>query len=157
MVLLNGRDEVLVFRHIGERRSYWVLPGGEVGEGESWVEAAAREMWEERGISGVPIGPLLWTRRAPGHQNSQALISDERDDLVRCGMQEVTNARQLAEEKRISTRNQWWSPAAIQALRDRFHLERLADLLLSAVENQISPSPLSRPKSSRPGLSGPSH
>lgn len=61
------------------------------------------------------------------------------------------------EEKRISTRNQWWSPAAIQALRDRFHLERLADLLLSAVENQISPSPLSRPKSSRSGLPGPSH
>ncbi len=135
-----------MFRHTGEHRSYWVLPGGGVEDGESWEDAALREMWEETGISGVPIGPLLWTRRARHFYNGHEMLADERYYLVRCGMQTVTNEHQFEDEKRHYTRNEWWSLAGIRASSDTFYPERLADLLLPVVEGHISPSPLLLPE-----------
>jgi 8-oxo-dGTP pyrophosphatase MutT (NUDIX family) len=146
VVLLNDRNEVFLFRHTGKHRTYWVLPGGGVEEGETWEEAAAREMWEETGISGVPIGPLLWTRHAPGQYNDQDLISDERYYLVRCGMQVTTNAFQLDDEKRVYTHQEWWSVPMIQASGETFYPERLAELLLPVIEGPVSPMPILIPE-----------
>ncbi len=123
-----------------------MLPGGGLEEGESWEDAALREMWEETGISGVPIGPLLWTRRANDHYHGEPILQDERYYLVRCGMQTITNEYQLEEEKRIYTRHEWWSLAGIRASGDTFYPERLADLLLPVIQNRISPSPLALPE-----------
>lgn len=146
IVLLNDRDEVCLFLHTGKLRSYWMLPGGGVEDGESWEDAALREMWEETGISGVPIGPLLWTRRARQRYNGRMLLADERYYLVRCGMQTVTNEYQFEEEKRLYTRHAWWSLPGIRTSSDTFYPERLADLLLPIVEDRISPSPLLLPE-----------
>ncbi len=53
-----------MFRHTGRTRTYWVLRGGGVEPGESGEQAVLCEMWEETGIEGLPLGPLLWTRSA---------------------------------------------------------------------------------------------
>jgi 8-oxo-dGTP pyrophosphatase MutT (NUDIX family) len=46
---LDGGVEVLLIR---TRAGLWTLPGGRVDEGESPAEAAAREAFEEAGVSG---------------------------------------------------------------------------------------------------------
>jgi ADP-ribose pyrophosphatase YjhB (NUDIX family) len=145
-VLLNDRDEVFLFRHTGRDRSYWVVPGGGVEPGETWEDAAMREMWEETGISGVSLGPLLWTRRAPDRHEGAEVISDERYYLVRCGEQVVSNEFQLEQEKRIYTRSGWWRVEAIHASSETFYPDRLAELLLPVIEGWISPSPLRLPE-----------
>ena len=146
VVLVNDRDEVFLFRHTGKYRTYWVVPGGGVEEGESWEEAAIREMWEETGISGVPLGPLLWTRRAHDRYSGQEVISDERYYLVRCGMQDVTNAFQLEDEKRVYTRSVWWSIDGIRASRETFYPDRLAELLVPIIEGRLNPDPILLPE-----------
>lgn len=47
-IVYRPRGEILLVRHEGIDR--WVLPGGEVDDGESYREAAERELGEEAGV-----------------------------------------------------------------------------------------------------------
>ncbi len=54
-----GGMAILMVRHPG----FWTLPGGGVEPGESWEEAAVRELVEETGLPGQ-VQRHLWTRTA---------------------------------------------------------------------------------------------
>lgn len=61
VVLLYNGDEALHVLLV-ERRSppyegCWALPGGHLNDGEEFIDAAARELWEETGIRLTPTLP----------------------------------------------------------------------------------------------------
>jgi 8-oxo-dGTP diphosphatase len=57
--LIRRGDTVLLCNHTKMGRSYWLLPGGGVEEGESMHVALARELAEECGLEGVALeGPI---------------------------------------------------------------------------------------------------
>lgn len=146
VVLLNERDAVFLFRHTGRYRTYWVLPGGGVEAGETCEEAATREMWEETGIIGIPLGPLLWTRHAVNRDGSIPYIEDERYYLVRCGMPEITSENQLESEKTAYTAHGWWSLERIRASPDTFWPAGLADLLEPVIAGSLPKEPIRLPE-----------
>ncbi|GMK41412.1 hypothetical protein PCCS19_44680 [Paenibacillus sp. CCS19] len=54
--LIVKDNEVLLVRiNYGANKGYWMLPGGFVEEGESFEEAAIREVKEETGIDAIPV------------------------------------------------------------------------------------------------------
>jgi ADP-ribose pyrophosphatase len=55
LVLENGRI-LLVKRAYSPGRGLWSIPGGHVELGESVLEAAVRELREETGLEGEPLG-----------------------------------------------------------------------------------------------------
>jgi len=56
---LIHNEVILMVRHAEPTRSYWTLPGGGVEAGETFAEAAEREVFEETGLR-VRAVRLLW-------------------------------------------------------------------------------------------------
>lgn len=58
----------LVGRRPDEKRhgGLWEFPGGKVDPGESWLEAAHRELSEELDMDAVAVGALLLSVQDPG-------------------------------------------------------------------------------------------
>lgn len=64
VAVLDREDRVLLLRSVdpvdASRGEWWELPGGGIEAGETTAEAAARELYEETGLTGVEMGPVVW-------------------------------------------------------------------------------------------------
>ena len=56
VVVCKYNDKWVFSRKKG--KTSWEIPGGHIEEGESWLEAAKREMFEETGATDVSITPI---------------------------------------------------------------------------------------------------
>jgi 8-oxo-dGTP diphosphatase len=61
-VVLAPPADVLLVRFEFPTGTRWALPGGGIDAGETPLEALRRELDEEVGLTGVEIGPHIWTR-----------------------------------------------------------------------------------------------
>jgi 8-oxo-dGTP pyrophosphatase MutT (NUDIX family) len=68
LVVLDEQGQILLFHtrspDYPELGTWWEPPGGGIDPGESYVEAAVRELREETGLVADTVGPATWTRTA---------------------------------------------------------------------------------------------
>ncbi len=62
ILMVKYEEEIFIDPSRPEIKDYWVLPGGGLEAGESFEEAASRELNEETGIR-AKIGQWIWTCR----------------------------------------------------------------------------------------------
>lgn len=121
---------------------YWNTPGGGIEPGESFEQAACRELWEETGIQIDYVGPWIWHYDRLLHFPNGSLMLRERFYLVMVATPQVTLTNLLPHEQETHRGLRWWALDEIIQSDEPFMPPGLARLLQPILEGEIPDEPL---------------
>ena len=137
LIIVNEQQQLLLFQYKDEHKpeAFWATAGGELKPGESYLQAAKRELYEETGLTD-DIGPLLKKHEAVFVvARSTPALWLEQYYLVQCSSNaEIYAAQWTEEEKSTIQKWKWWTLQEMQHVRqDCFKPEWLTDLLATVL------------------------
>ena len=143
LIVINERDEVLLFRLEGDGGPFWMSPGGGLEAGESYEQAARRELREETGIQIAELGPWVWKGTDLWHSPNKTYRMIRRFYLVRLrDTPEVDISGLTGFEANVTIEYRWWSIDEISKSSERFSPRRLASLLTPLIAGEIPYPPV---------------
>ncbi len=74
VIVISKEKKILLVRHRKGNRQYWVLPGGRMEFGETFVECAVREMREETGLD-VEVDDFAYLSEAIAPDRSRHIVN----------------------------------------------------------------------------------
>ena len=134
VILLDHAGRVLLFRFDpDDRPPFWCTPGGALDRGESYDEAARRELCEETGIEAEP-GPEIARKLAEFVTiEGVPVIADERYFRVRLPASvdpsAIDTAGHTELERRVMRSWRWFDADALSELDEPWFPEDLIDLI----------------------------
>ncbi|HWF44609.1 MAG TPA: NUDIX domain-containing protein [Candidatus Kapabacteria bacterium] len=137
VILLNDWNEILMIQHSDnvpanpkepDRLTYWVAPGGGVEDGETYEEAAIRELKEETGVDVEGLERCILERDIDLVYSGELVTSRECFFLVRIVGRPLPIRFKIEPAENISD-FQWWSLSEIEKSNETFFPEGLVDLI----------------------------
>ena len=144
-VILTPERRILLMqvREPVSGRVLWFTPGGGLDPGENAVDGLKRELQEETGLSGMEIGPLLWTRDHDFEWNGRRVRQQERYYLVETALFEPSAAGNPdASEQSWFLGFGWWWAEAILASDETFSPRRLGHYLAPVIRHGPPDTPV---------------
>lgn len=142
LIILDSTGRALLFRFaqksgIQPGSEYWGTPGGGLEEGETFEQAAIRELFEETGFSIEKVNVEVGRREAVFLlPNGENVISEERYFLIEAPQYNISTSNWTAEEREVTLGYQWWTLADIQNSSEPFKPDDLVSIWTHALDHR---------------------
>lgn len=144
VLLLDARDRILLLKGrlpgASQGPGAWFTVGGGVEAGETFVQAAAREIREETGIADAVLGPVVWVREGVLRIPEPRLFK-ECYIVARCEGREPNREGWDALERELIDDIRWWTLAELAMTTESVFPPGLAQLLPPILAGQFPMEP----------------
>jgi 8-oxo-dGTP pyrophosphatase MutT (NUDIX family) len=151
VVLTDGSGRVLLFHVLTPDQApdgWWELPGGGLGPGESYLEAAIREIREETGLLLDPaqVSPPSWRRDSTWMSRGKRRLQHEVVVRARIAADQpaIIDGGRTPQEVEDFVTFRWWQVPEITGSAQRFYPGRLPELLSVFLAGEAIDEPFER-------------
>ena len=135
LLVIDRNNRVLLFRFTFKRgplagQTYWATPGGALEAGESFADAARRELFEETGILRNAVGQAVAEREFVFQlHDGEYVVAEERFFVVRVAGQSLSRNHWTPIEIEVMTDHRWWSVEELTCTNEKVFPETLLGIL----------------------------
>jgi 8-oxo-dGTP pyrophosphatase MutT (NUDIX family) len=139
VLLLDAQQRLLLFHGFDPARpthGYWFTPGGGLDDGETMLEGAARELYEETGLrlDAEQFGPPVWREVTEFPFDGLQYRQEQEFFVVRVESWDVDTSGFEEIERNSVDAHRWWTLAELAATDQRYYPKNLPDLLRGFLE-----------------------
>ena len=141
LLVVTPEEQVLLLRlEPSFRDPFWVTPGGGLDDGEAFVDAARRELYEEVGREDLPIESSIWRRTVTFTWERWRVQQEEHTFVVETPG--PFDAVTLHPDEEPITGSGWLTIPHLRALTEVVYPVGLADHLAQLFTNGVPAEPI---------------